>query len=370
MSYPTLEDINYIKNTFQSILGFSEPMPSLLETQLCPQVLSSNNFFYFPDWAQISLLAMLTSVFVLTFFYLIANFFQNQRLIPFIKIELFEIFVSFFIFVVFFIFLTTFCSLKASIFYITDPDFINKSIYYATTNSLINFANLAILWLHIEHIIYTYLEISTYTEINATPMGIGLVMKPTFGIGSTLLMLIKQAAIAQTISIVTLLALANVFEFLSFAFLKYLIPLGLVMRAFSPTRRVGGAIIALTASFIFIYPLLVIPIYSSLNISTLKMLHYSISKMTEALGINLYDILFGGALFGFLVTISPQIALVVFTPALAGLITIFLAAITAKIFLGAIFFPILITVIMVAATNHLSRMLGEQVDITTLTRMI
>ena len=48
------------------------------------------------------------------------------------------------------------------------------------------------------------------------------------------------------------------FEFALVGFLKYYLPIGIMMRCFTPTRRIGGTLIAIGIGFLFIYPALTV----------------------------------------------------------------------------------------------------------------
>jgi hypothetical protein len=88
----------------------------------------------------------------------------------------------------------------------------------------------------------------------ARPLGIGLVASPLAGFASPLKQLLYQMTSAIAIAFVINRAQLVVYVFSLQAFLNYYLPIGIFLRAFTPTRRLGGTIIGVAIAFLFVFP--------------------------------------------------------------------------------------------------------------------
>ena len=96
------------------------------------------------------------------------------------------------------------------------------------------------------------------TTIFSKPLGLGLVSSPGAGLGAPIKNVLYQATNFLAIVFITNYAQKVVFEFALVGFLKYYLPIGIMMRCFTPTRRIGGTLIAIGIGFLFIYPALTV----------------------------------------------------------------------------------------------------------------
>ncbi len=322
---------------------------------------SASGFLSSLDWASISFIALITSVFIIAFFYLIASFFQNQQALAIIKIEFYEVIVSVIILIVVFMLLGGVCSTKTGvIFPEIEPDFYDKTIYYSATNSLMNFTDHTLKIMGAQYLMYMFIDFQTSHEIYATPMGIGATLKPTLGVGAAVKPVLNNAFTAETIGVITTHAQVYVLDYGTYGLLKYFFPLALVFRCFTPTRRIGGTIIALTLVFLFIYPLLIIPTYMVVNDSLLSTIEY----FKGAIHANIFN------LSSIPIFLAEMITKFLWGPEVLMVFTLTILPSIAKIFIGAVFVPLFNTIILVTSVRYLSKSLGEEIDITNLTRMI
>ncbi len=100
----------------------------------------------------------------------------------------------------------------------------------------------------------SYLFKSTW---NSSPMGIGFTVEPLSGFNQV--MNIFLVAVSGFImSYLAVLVQMRLLDFIFVSIPYYFLPLGLLLRSFSPTREFGGAIIGFSIASLFFYPLLLV----------------------------------------------------------------------------------------------------------------
>lgn len=353
---------------FEKLWNFREYSPAI-DQAVCSQPLADALFY--PEWASLSVLALLSSTFLLSFFYMLAVIFQNSQAIIKIKLELYELVVSVLIFIVMFMLLNGMCEVKAGwIFPQIKQEWADKTIYFASMNYLTEFANFSIVLMYIQYLIYIYIDAVTTPKITAFPMGVGLTLQPLAGLGAVVKPVFNNMFTVEVIGVVITRAQAYVLDFGTFGLLKYFLPLGFILRAFTPTRKLGGTIIALTAVFLFIYPLLIIPTYIIVNDSLLSSVQYLLGAFKSIFGSSILDLIISGTVGTVLFIFKIGIFKLLWAPEIIMVLTLGSLSVAAKIFLGAVFMPLFNTIILITTARYLSRMLGEEIDISNLTRMI
>lgn len=335
----------------------------LMDSVVCSSGFTES-LFQPSGWAAASLAALLASASILAFLYMLASIFQNAQAVANMKLEIYEFGVTAAMFAVLFMMLNGMCSVQTN--WIdpgvsgANPDWATKSIYYSSTNYLTQFADYTLRLMSLQYVAYMFIDFVTSMEISSTPMGIGATLKPTSGLGAVFKPVLNNAFSAETIGVITAQAQAYVLDYGTYGLLKYFLPLGLVLRSFNITRRIGGTIIALILVFLFIYPPLVILTYSVVNASLLTSIDYFKNAYSAGvLGAGNGFWLF--IEFAFKYLWGPDF---LFTYSLAVMPT------AAKVFIGGVFMPLFITIVLVTTTRYLSKTMGEEIDITNLTRMI
>ncbi len=330
-----------------------------------------------PEWAQLCILAMGASAMILGCMYLIASFFQNQQATLTVKMEIYEMAVSGIIFIAIAMLLGGMCTIKTGWIF---PDagtsttlggfesWADKTLYYSSTNYLMAFADHTLRMMSVQYGFYVLIDAVTSTEISSVPMGIGATMKPTSGLGAVVKPVMNNAFSAETISVITTQAQAYTIDYLGYGLLKYFLPFALVMRSFTPTRRIGGTIIAVTLVFLFLVPIITIPAYLVINSS----FSGTIDHMKQSM-----DLISGGASAGIFSTFGTPTKIVLefvvtymWGPDILLLMSMMIIPGAAKIFLGGVFFPLVNVIILVTSARYLSKALGEEIDITNISRMI
>ena len=182
--------------------------------------------------------------------------------------------------------------------------------------------------------------ISTYTYAPGAS-GLGIVI--TFGAGLSQVSSSFSSALVM-ITIAQVLTKAQILLIkIAGALFGYLLPAGIVLRAFGITRGFGGALIAIAIGFYLIYPLAVVFSYGMV----LNNVHNQVNSMPSGGGMDVdswqSD---SGGLFG----------------SVCGIV--------GTVLVGAVIIPFIAFVIVVAFVKGLSAAIGDEVDVSNLTRLI
>jgi len=177
-----------------------------------------------------------------------------------------------------------------------------------------------------------------------------------------------------------------VLKFAIEGFIGYLLPAGLVCRCFPFTRDFGGALIALSVGFALFYPFLFAMdwmVVGQPSSSTIPGSDFSEGPLIESLVIFTTTVVAESVITGGILSVLgiqltyPIIDLYSLLRLIVEIAITFLdwmvqAAFipTSELLIGGLFLPALNGIILVAVVRDLSRALGEEVDITTLTRMV
>jgi len=126
-----------------------------------------------------------------------------------------------------------------------------------------------------------------------------------------------------------------------------LFPIGVLLRSFGATRGFGGGLIALSIGFFFFYPLLAVLFYGAV-LGDVELTYSGMASSFENAGLSPASTEW--------VTGNPILEL--------------LAGFVGKTIVGAIFMPLVMFMILVSFVKGLSYALGEEVDVSNLTRLI
>lgn len=220
-----------------------------------------------PFWAYFGLsgIALAVSTVIIAFLYMWGHLFRNSALVSYVKLELYELFVS--AIIALFVIGAVQSLDTISIVGLVPTDLIpadyagvtdsNRNVYTMTESYFRRVAEDMGQWLQLNYIMGTFADMLATLTINARPLGMGLVASPLSGFGSPFKQLLYNMSVALTIAYVINYAQLYVYIFALQAFLKYYLPVGIFFRCFTPTRRLGGAIIALAVSFLVLLPILI-----------------------------------------------------------------------------------------------------------------
>lgn len=209
----------------------------------------------FGSWFVLAGLALLTSVMILMFLYLIATLLRSQNTITFIKLEFYEVLSTLLIISLIAGVAGSACTVKVGWFFPASQNADNTT--YGTAMAYYDeVAGKFQTWMHMQYVINLYLDQMASATPYSRPLGVGLVATPLAGLASPIKSFLYNVFTAMGIAYVINEAQKYVFIFATYGFLKYYLPIGVFLRSFTPTRRIGGALIALSLSFIFLLPVM------------------------------------------------------------------------------------------------------------------
>ncbi len=344
---------------------------TILASGMCPGI--ENNFFI-PDWEALAVVALTVSAGILAFLFVINRFFGNEAGEAHVKVELLELATTAFIILVVIAILNASCGVRVGAI-LAPEDVGDLNIFDASAEILEQFSSDLLIVATLLHTVYIPFDFLTTATLTQHPMGMGTVLQPTAGIGAVLKPAYINSLQMISIAFVVVRAQLLVLDFATFAMLKFYFPLGIILRAFTPTRRIGGTLIGLTVGLVLVFPILIVlngyTIFSMspfvLNeyfdqLGTIvdkawePLLNFSDNSLstTEPLGVFVWLKTLATTLFG--TVIGVYYSLMIRTAAVA--------------FLIGIFFPALNTLILVTTIRYLTKSFGEEIDVTSITRMI
>ena len=354
--------------------------------------ISIGNFVLFPglwSWVAISGVALLASIGILAFMYVWAALFKNPNLSGYVRQELLECFITAFWIVLIFGLVSSMNGLTLAGFVPTSllPDDIKSTtnIYEATQLFYEKVDSDMEGWLNLNYIMNMYVDTTASVTPYARPLGVGLVASPLTGIASPLKQILYNMSTALTLALIINHAQLVVYLFSLSAFLNYYLPVGIFFRSFTPTRRLGGALIALVLSFLFVFPALATLDYVIFYYRAGGPL-VSVGSLLESYFGDLASGGFQASFAEFMETLNGggMSVMGLITGAFGGLGDLF-QAFVGKVFLVLFFTPMTIVsfafvigfiipainiLIFTSVAKSLSRALGEEVEISSLTRMI
>ncbi len=336
----------------------------------------------FSGWVGAVAAALMASLMLLLFFYLLSQLFRNPQWTGMVKFELYELLTTLILIVVVLGFTGSMCGLTVgSLMPSTDPAKAAMNIYEATTDHFTSFSSILTRDMTLNHILNFQLDQWASVTIYSRPLGVGIVASPLAGFASPFKQITYNITFALALAYLINIAFLYVYEFAIFAFLKFYLPAGIILRSFTPTRRIGGSLIALSIGFLLILPFTM----SITNIMFLDPTHgtvtgfmdqatrffedsNTIDQLTATLrSVNtdsFIDIVNGG-IFGTLGDIAERMV--------GGSMTfLFLmpTSIVAQAFALGYIMPALNILVLIQTVKSLSKSIGEEIDITALTRMI
>ncbi len=360
----------------------------------------------FANWQFLAGAAIFASIAILVFFYLFATFFRNDKTIAWIKIELFET-ISTAVIIIFVVILVNgaLCSFNASFLFsdfqlekltesqssVFETGFVfekDSNIYEIALTYFSNIESQIIRWMSLTMGGIGLADMGT-TQFKAHPMGQGFVTAPLAGFFVPIKSILNNGLVALTISYVINSASINILKYSLVAFPFYFFPAGLFFRAFEPTRRFGGTLIALAITFLVIYPVIIsVSFYvtsigmmgsSSGVLSLLATEFENMNPLSDSWAVfvasfgggstdNLIGLVFGGVT-DFVSGVFSSF-LLMFGSFFGYLYFIFGGWIIWWVALVGFLLPAINTIILVYSMRSLGKTLGEPIDITSLTRLI
>jgi len=212
------------------------------------------------DFTTLAGAALATSAVILAALYVWGAMFRSQQINNYVKLELYELIVSALLVVLIAMGVGAMGSLTLGGFLPTGmlPDDVNSgtTMYQATYQYYERVGNDMAGWLNVNYWLSMYIDQIASVTPYARPLGVGLVASPMAGLASPLKQLLYNMSVALSVAFVINSAQKFVYLFALQAFLKYYLPIGIFFRCFTPTRKLGGALIGVALSFLFVFPAL------------------------------------------------------------------------------------------------------------------
>ncbi len=341
------------------------------------------------DFTLLSGLAIAASIALLAALYLWAAIFRNQQLNAYVKSEIYELFITALLIIFIGGAVGAMSTIQVSDFlpYHLLPEDVDSSttVYAATYQYYEKVAEDMSGWLSLNYLLSMYIDQIASVTPYARPLGVGLVASPMAGFAAPLKQLLYQMSTALSIAYIINSAQKFVYVFALQASLKYYLPMGLFFRSFTPTRRLGGALIGLSLTFLFVFPALTTISYSMFyNRSSGPLVSFSdmigdyfadtssgfLGKFGSFFGNNFTDI--GGGVTGLVGAAFGGIGQLFQTLVGGIMLTVMMFPISVVSYAFAIGFviPAFNIIIFTQVAKSLSKSFGEEVDMSSLTRLI
>ncbi len=348
------------------------------------------------DWASLAGIALVVSAIILAFIYLWGTMFRNVQMVSYVKLEMYELVVSALLVVLVLGVVGALSNLEIGS--LLPGEFIPSgpgtiSGYYegcriSPTDTIYEISEVYFdkcveedmsAWLNMNYILNMYVDMAASITPYARPLGIGLISSPLAGMASPLKQLLYNATTGLTIAYVMNYAQYYTFVFAVDVLLLYYLPIGVFLRSFLPTRRLGGTIIGVSLSFLLVFPLLTTFAFILFYNDTGPLITFR--GFTTAY---LADIDFTGMLEEYTNPDNYKGFVTLFTGVLGGIGTM-LQKVIGAVFAIAMMFPISVVgkafvigyvipafnvMMFVQATIALSKSFGDEIDVGALTRMI
>jgi len=340
----------------------------------------------FWEWFPLIGIALVVSATLLAFLYMWSSVFRDQNLNALVKVELSELAITTALLLVILMGVGAVANLQVGALLpqslLPEDVFVTSNVWEMSQQYFEEVAKDMGAWLELNYLLNWFFDSMATATVYARPLGVGIITAPLAGFASPIKQLLYNMTVALSVAYVINYAQLYVLTFAFVAFLKYYLPIGIVLRSFTPTRRIGGTIIGVTIAFLFIYPFLISITYmmfyaqgASPMVTWRSFASEYINDVTTGLGGKITGY-FGNRLTGgFLDFVSGSLS------SLGGA----LENVVGKTFLTGLMIPISIIglafglgfvmpafniLLFVESAKFLSKSLGEEMDITSLTRMI
>ena len=335
------------------------------------------------SWLELTALALISSLLMLVLINILASFLRNQQLAAWSKFELFQIFGTATIVMLTVVAIVFgMCQFDMSILdnsatshYLdhTDPAHPKGfNMYQIIDNYFRDIEKLG--YLLFGYLVWVVKMINFLGSINWTshPLGIGAADSPLSSLSQINSLFFYMVGGFIT-SFVLMQLQMRMLDYLSYACLYYLFPFGIFFRAFEPTRAFGGTLVGLSIALFLFYPIIMVfndylvtrtnltgAVTAQLEGATAdaENIAKDPSKMYNAQDAtnNMAALAAPGVQDGLVSGISGTI-LFLFRP-----LMIYMFA--------AVVLPVINFIVLVEITRGITKLFGEEVDVSNLTRLI
>lgn len=336
----------------------------------------SGGFIFGANWLTLSVLALFVSLFMLVLVYMLAIILSNKPLLIWTKFEIFQVFATAAILVFFLFLLMGICTFDISFL---DPSRYPPlgpsgatNMYKIIDNYFDKMENLGFfIYGFIMYFTKIFSFLSKVTMLSS-PLGIGSNESPMESVTQVNSLVFLSLAGFLT-SFMMLQFQMRILDYMAFASLGFLFPFGIFFRCFEPTREFGGTLIGIAISFFLFYPIIMVfndfimfqNIQSSIDESKNAIAHAE-NQITNQ-NVPDYKNIGPGKLEIFNPTNPKGI-----TNFSSNIVTGFVFFIKPIVvfFIGAVVLPMINFLVLVEITRSITRFLGNEIDVSNLTRMI
>ncbi len=345
------------------------------------------------NWFYLSGLALAASITLLSFAYVWASLFRNAALNAYVKSELYEVFVTAILVPLLFLSIGGMSNLRLGTFVpaalVPDDSSPSTTIYDATMNYFIRVDNDMSGWLQMNYVLNIYIDQMASVTPYSRPLGVGLVASPLAGLASPLKQLLYNMSVALALAFIINHAQLVVYLFSIQAFFSFYLPAGIFFRCFTPTRRLGGTLIGVAIAFLFVFPALSSITYTMFYgrcdpggsgcgplVTYRSMLSQFLGDTTSGSFLdrlsNFYNTNFTGGVVNLVTGVFSGIGTLFSNLVGSIFLTVMMIPISVVSWAFAIGFvvPAFNLIIFTQAARGLSKTFGDEVDISSLTRMI
>ncbi|MCX6771448.1 MAG: hypothetical protein NTX79_05325 [Candidatus Micrarchaeota archaeon] len=206
------------------------------------------------DWLLLSVLALVVSTIALALLYMFASFFRHPQLLIWTKFELFQVFATATVMVFFTVALIGSCTFDMGLL---DQKYKGLNMFQIIGDYFAKLEKAG--YLIFSYIMYLskILTFLSRTTVLSSPLGVGSNENPleTMGQINSLMFVMLSGFIT---SFLLLQLQMRMLDYLAFACLGYLFPMGIFFRCFEPTRSFGGTLLGISISFFLFYPIIMV----------------------------------------------------------------------------------------------------------------
>lgn len=338
------------------------------------------------DFLGLSFLALLVSAFYVLFFYFWGKLTSNPNTDVWVKGEIYEMGATAFIVLLFLpLFLNVACAFKLGEYNIFETAHVYLESLKASITAVMDVLALG----------YAAIDLVAFISVKASPFGLGLsAVDVGAGIVALWRPIILQITNALTLGYLFASAQTVILEYFTYGMITKILPLGILLRSFTPTRRVGGMLLGLSIGLLFLYPFVLTLNYFLVKDYLLVSWNQKSNAWELDEGFKNISLEIGKGLIPFdqnasfwrnftqgaldVASILASIAFIFTSGAWivallwAIIITLWFAVVSGA-YLGivaGIILPAINTVILIQGIRYFTYLFGEELDITTLTRMV
>ncbi|MFH1221896.1 MAG: hypothetical protein V1492_02310 [Candidatus Micrarchaeota archaeon] len=330
--------------------------------------------------------ALVTSSVIIAAMYIWSSLLRNQQMTASVKMEIYELISSAILFVM--VLGLVGALQNISVDWIVPsallPHDVNlaagSNIYSVTSQYFLAVKGEMLGWIEMAYVLNIPADLLGTITPYTKPLSIGVVSSPLAGLGSPIKQLLTNAIVGLVIAYVVNYAQYFTYLFAIDVFLKYYLPAGIFLRCFTPTRKIGGSMIAIAVTFLVIMPaislLAFMIFYGSGQLSgwtgfldTLKTQGSTFTKdlqswiFTPSGDFSFWDVI-----------LLPLYMIVNAIKGVFGtfffLVIGFAGTVIGRALLIGYIMPTFNIMMLVQAARSLSKSFGEEIDVSSLTRLI